>query len=110
MNLLRFLFLLAVMAVMEPGFVRAQVPAPPVSGVVASQQRGVVGGVTVYLVHPVVGRSVPSFSAANGAYFFANVAPQPQPYFIEAYWGNQLLFRGQVSYQGSPVQFNIALP
>src|SRR5438093_12521780 len=110
MNSLRFLFRLGVMAGKGPGFFRAQVPAPPVSGVVAFPLRGVVGGATVYLVPPVVGRSAPSFTAPNGAYFFANVAPQPQPYFIEAYWGNQLLFRGQVSYQGSPVQFNIALP
>jgi hypothetical protein len=110
MNLLRFLFLLALTAAVDPGTVRAQTPAPPISGLVVSQQRGPVGGVTVSLVHPVVGRSAPSFSASNGAYFFTNVTPQPQPYFIEAYWGNQLLFRGQILYQGRPVQFNIALP
>jgi len=88
----------------------AQIPTPPIYGVVISGQRGPVGGVTVSLVHPVIGRSAPSFSAPNGAYFFGNVPPQAQPFYIEAYWGNQLLFRGQLSYQGTPVQFNIPLP
>ena len=110
MNPLRFLLLLSVMALAEPGTVRAQTPAPPISGMVISQQRGPVAGVTVSLVHPIIGRNAPVFSAPNGAYFFANVPPQAQPYFIEAYWGKQLLFRGQLLYQGAPVQFNIRLP
>ena len=110
MNLLRFLFLLVLIAAVDPGTVRAQTPAPPISGMVISSQRGPVGGVTVSLVHPIIGRNAPVFSAPNGAYFFANVPPQAQPYFIEAYWGNQLLFRGELLYQGAPVQFNISLP
>jgi len=110
MNRLQFLFLLAVIASVELGTVHAQMPAPPISGQVISNQRGPAGGVTVSLVHPIIGRGAPVISAANGTYFFANVPPQSQPYFIEAYWGNQLLFRGQLLYQGAPVQFNIALP
>jgi hypothetical protein len=109
MNLLRFLSLLAAMAMVEPGAVRAQAPAPPISGVV-SNQRGTLAGVTVSLVHPVAGRSAPSFSASTGAYFFANVSPQAQPYYIEAYWGNKLLFRDQLDYHGNPVKFDIRLP
>jgi hypothetical protein len=89
---------------------RAQVPAPAISGVVYSNQRGPVGGVTVSLVHPVIGRSVPVLSAPNGSYFFVNVPPRGEPFFIEAYWGQQLLFRGQLYYQGMPIQFNIPLP
>ena len=108
----RFIIIFAItaMSVVGTGTPRAQGIAPPVSGVVISNQRGPLGGVTVSLVHPVVGRSAPSFSAPNGTYYFTGVPPQAQPYFIEAYWGNQLLFRGQVLYQGWPVQFNIPLP
>ena len=108
-NLLRVL-LPVVMAVSEPGTAGAQMPGPPISGVVISDQRGPVGGVTISLVHPAVGRSSPALSAPNGAYFFANVPPHAQPYFIEAYWGNQLLYRGQVRYQGGSVRFDIRLP
>lgn len=110
MNRLRFFLLLAAMALAQLGAAPAQMPAPPISGQVFSYQRGPVGGVTVSLVHPAIGRSVPVFSAPNGTYFFGNVPPQPQPFYIEAYWGTQLLFRGQVLYQGVPVQFNIPLP
>jgi hypothetical protein len=88
----------------------AQMPSPPVSGIVASAQHGPIAGVTVSLVHPGIGRSSPAFTAPNGYYFFKNVSPQSQPYYIEAYWGNQLLFRGVLNYTGSPVQFNIPLP
>jgi hypothetical protein len=88
----------------------AQEPGPPIYGVVYSNTRGPVGGVTVSLVHPIIGRSVPVLSAANGSYFFVNVPPQSEPFFIEAYWGQQLLFRGQLYYAGMPVQFNIPLP
>ncbi len=107
--LLRFL-LLAVMAASGTGTADAQMPGPPISGVVFSEQRGPMGGVTISLVHPAVGRSSPALSAANGGYFFANVPPQAQPYFIEAYWGNQLLYRGQVRYEGGTVRFDIRLP
>lgn len=88
----------------------AQAPPPPISGVVVSAQSGPVTGVTVSLVHPVMGRSSPAFSGANGYYYFTNVPPQSQPFYIEAYWGNQLLFRSVLSYTGPPVQFNIPLP
>jgi hypothetical protein len=92
------------------GTVRAQAPVPPIYGTVFSAQRGAIAGVTVSLVHPVIGRSAPSFSGPTGAYFFTNIPPQSSPFYIEAYWGSQLLFRGQLSYQGSPVQYNIPLP
>ena len=106
----QFLILLAAMMLAAPGAVSAQMLAPPISGTVFSSQRGPLGGVTVSLVHPVIGRSTPVFSAPNGTYFFVNIPPQPQPFFIEAYWGTQLLFRGQLAYQGYPVQFDIRLP
>jgi hypothetical protein len=106
----QFLVLMAAVMLAASGAVSAQMLAPPISGTVISAQRGPLGGVTVSLVHPVIGRSSPVFSAPNGTYFFVNIPPQQQPFFIEAYWGNQLLFRGQLVYQGAPIIFNIPLP
>jgi hypothetical protein len=92
------------------GGVQAQMPPPPISGFVTSAQQGPVVGVTVSLVHPVIGRSSPSFTGPNGGYYFTNVPARPEPFYIEAYWGDRLLFRGQVTYQGWPVPYNIVLP
>ena len=82
---------------------------PPIFGQVISLQRGLIAGVTVSLVHPVAGRSQPATSGQNGFYSFGNVPPQATPYFLEAYWGNQLLFRQQVLYQGGSVQCDIRI-
>lgn len=90
--------------------ISAQAPPPPISGFVRSAQFGPVAGATVSLVHPVIGRSSPVFTGPTGGYFFANVPPQMQPYYIEAYWGNQLLYRGVLNYGGAPVRFDIPLP
>ena len=85
-------------------------PLPPVGGIVFSQRTGPLPGVTVSLVHPVVGRSNPSVSNMQGVYYFSNVPPQPQPYYIEAYWGTTLIYRNLVSYQGGSVRVDIPLP
>jgi|ERR1700730_71493 len=81
---------------------------PPIYGQVISATRGPLAGVTVSLLHPNFGRSTPVFSQGNGAYFFSNVPPGQ--YYIEAYWGNTLLYRGVVNYMGGSVPFNITLP
>ena len=86
---------------------RAQT-GPPIYGQVISATRGPVAGVTVSLLHPSFGRSTPVFSQGNGAYFFSNVPPGQ--YYIEAYWGNTLLYRGVVNYMGGSMAFNISLP
>lgn len=85
-------------------------PLPPVGGIVFSRTNGVLPGVTVSLVHPEVGRSSPAVSNMQGVYFFGNVPSHPHPYYIEAYWGNTLIYRGVVSYKGGSIQFNIELP
>jgi hypothetical protein len=87
-----------------------QVPLPAVWGTVYSYQTGALPGVTVSLAHPLIGRSVPSVTNMQGLYSFSNVPPQQQPYYIEAYWGNALIYRGVVSYQGGSIRFDIALP
>jgi hypothetical protein len=86
---------------------RAQT-SPPIYGQVISQSRGPVAGVTVSLLHASFGRSTPVFTQANGTYFFSSVPPGQ--YYIEAYWGNTLLYRGVVNYAGGSIVFNIPLP
>jgi hypothetical protein len=111
MGRFRFLYLMATIALLQPITVYAQLAPRSVSGVVSSSQRGPLAGVTIYLVNPVGGRSAPSFSDSNGKYIFVNVPEQTQPYFIEAYWGSQLLYRTQLPpYQGTPLQKDIQLP
>jgi Carboxypeptidase regulatory-like domain len=107
MNRLLLIFVVAVMLVMSCGSARAQIGAP-IYGAVVSQSRGPVGGITVSLVHPTLGRSRPVFSQPNGYYFFPNVPPGQ--YYIEAYWGNELLYRGTVNYVGGSISYNIPLP
>ncbi len=103
----RLLILLVIMAVATCGVTRAQT-GPPIYGTVVSATRGPVSGVTVSLVSPALGRSTPAFSQPNGYYFFTNVPPGT--YYIEAYWGNTLLYRGAVNYWGGSIAFNIPLP
>jgi|SRR5436190_1385754 len=104
----RLCIFLVAMAVTVCGSARAQT-GPPIHGQVVSQTRGPISGVTVSLVHPTLGRNTPAFSQANGYYFFTNVPPG-QTYYIEAYWGDKLLYRGTVNYGGGSVTYNISLP
>jgi hypothetical protein len=105
----RFLLLLAFAALAAPKLAFAQ-EGPPIWGFVISNSRGPIQGVTVSLVHPVLGRSSPSFSQQNGYYFFNNIPPRQEPYYIEAYWGQELLFRSLIYYRGGSIRFNIQLP
>lgn len=85
-------------------------PPPSISGVVYSARTGALPGVTVSLVHPYVGRSRPSISDVYGIYSFPGVPPQADPYYIEAYWGNTLIYRNLVTYRGGSIRVDIRLP
>jgi len=87
--------------------VPAQVPATSVTGFVVNAQGMPLPGVTVSLVHPVLGRSTPAFTSAQGQFFFGYVPLRPEPYYIEVYWGQQLVYRNFLSVT-QPV--SIALP
>jgi len=108
MNRRLLIFVLVMIAVMAYGNACAQTVAP-IYGQVISQTRGAVSGVTVSLVHPTLGRSTPVFTDSQGHYFFANV-PSQGTYYVEAYWGSKLLYRGTVNYSGGSVSYNIPLP
>ena len=108
MKTLRLAIIAAVLLLTPVVF--GQVVAPPISGIVHSVQHGPLAGATVSLVHPAVGRSTPAFTGPGGGYFFTNVPPRSDAYYIEAYWGNQLLYRNTLVYTGAPVRFDIQLP
>lgn len=115
MNPRVFIFLIAIAllvpcgsALSQGGLAQAQ-GGPAIYGKVTSKTQGPVGSVTVSLVNTTLGRNTPAFTKADGSYFFRNV-PAGQTYYIEAYWGNKLLYRGKVDYKGGSVTHDISLP
>jgi len=76
-----------------------------VYGTVTNSAGKPVPGVAVSLIHPVYGRSRPSYTDQFGRYAVAGVPPNPAPYFVEIYWGQQLIYRQQVTVSG-PMQWN----
>ena len=71
-----------------------------VSGTVTDHFGRPVPGVAVSLIHQQFGRSPPAFTDGFGQYSLWNIPPSPLPYFIEVYWGNQLIYRQQLVVAG----------
>jgi len=67
-----------------------------------------VPGVVVSLFHPVYGRSSPSYTDGWGRYAIHAVPPDQAPYYIEVYWGNQLIYRDPIQVFG-PLEWHIML-
>jgi len=57
-------------------------------------------GLTVYLVHPTLGRSPPSFTDMDGYFAFSEVPSAADPYYLEVYWGRTLRYRVAVRVDG----------
>jgi hypothetical protein len=73
-----------------------------VSGEVKTRSNQPIPGLTVSLVHPVVGRiPVSSVTDAAGRFFIDNIPIRPDPYYLEIYWGNNLRFRNTVIVKGA---------
>jgi hypothetical protein len=53
-------------------------------------------GLTVPLWHPALGRSAPAVTDAYGRFLFYGTPIMPAPYYIEVYWGYQLIYRATV--------------
>ncbi len=77
------------------------VQAETLTGIVINQYNNPIPGLTVSLVHPYVGRSSPSITDSWGRYFFSNVPLINTPYYIEIYWGYQLIYRSIVVIVGN---------
>ena len=87
---------------------KLQAQAVPVHGTVRNASGQPVPGVTVSLFHPSFGRSSSSMTDPWGRYVQYNVPVHPAPYFIEVYWGVQLIYRGQIQVRGS-MEWNIQI-
>lgn len=78
-------------------------PAPmvPVQGQIIANATGVPApGLTIYLIHPVLGRSAPSFSDGYGRFGWMAIPVRPEPYYIEVYWGPNLVYRQPIYVAG----------
>lgn len=53
-------------------------------------------GLTVSLIHPNLGRSAAAISDSNGVFTFYGIPIMPTQYFLEVYWGSQLIVRTPV--------------
>ena len=71
-----------------------------VFGTVTNRYNQPVPGVTVSLLHPQLGRSSPSVTDSYGRYSIYSIPTHSVPYYIEVYWGSQLIYRTSVQVQG----------
>jgi hypothetical protein len=66
----------------------------PVQGQVLSRSSGApVPGVSAYLVHRTLGRSALSYTDAYGRFGWSAIPAQAEPYYVEIYWGQNLIYR-----------------
>lgn len=72
------------------------------AGTVLNAQQRPIPGLTVSLVHPQVGRSNPVFTDTSGRFTFYRVPDAPPPWYLEIYWGRDLLYRRAIAVR-SPV-------
>ena len=65
----------------------------PVQGQLISRNQGPVPGLTVFLLHPLLGRSMPSITDQYGRFGWVAIPLRPEAYFLEIYWGPNLVYR-----------------
>ncbi len=75
--------------------------ADSLQGKVVNEMNRGVPGLTVSLVHLKIGRSSPVITDSSGHFSFPNVPPQPDVYYLEVYWGRDLLYSKPVKIQGN---------
>lgn len=59
-------------------------------------------GLMASLVHPVLGRSAPTFTNGYGQFGWNAIPLRPEAYFLEVYWGQNVIYR-QPLQVGGPV-------
>ncbi len=67
--------------------------AASMSGAVVNKTGQGIPGLTVSLAHPAVGRSYPCTTDELGRFVLNGIPPRPEPYYLEIYWGDQLVYR-----------------
>jgi hypothetical protein len=71
-----------------------------VYGTVTNRHNQPVPGVKVSLLHPQLGRSSSSVTDSYGRYAIFGIPIHSAPYYIEVYWGTQLIYRTSILVQG----------
>lgn len=72
-----------------------------VQGTLCSRQNGgPAPGLLVSLVHQFLGRSSPTYTDQYGNFQLLNIPLRREPYLIEVYWGQSLVYRNQIYVQG----------
>jgi hypothetical protein len=77
-------------------------------GTVTNSANQPVPGVTVSLIHPQLGRSSPSVTDSYGRYSIYQIPVHSVPYYIEVYWGSQLIYRTSIPVSGQ-MNWNIRI-
>src|SRR5687767_835791 len=91
---------LALSLVLAPGAI-GQSPVAPVGGVILDNRTGMgAPGLTASLIHPQLGRSAPTLTDAGGHFEWSAIPVRSEPYYLEIYWGSNLIYRQQVLVQG----------
>ena len=69
----------------------------PVRGQVVDSRTGrPAPGLTVSLVHPMLGRSAPAYTDRNGVFAWNAIPQRNEAYYLEIYWGANLIYRHPV--------------
>jgi hypothetical protein len=77
-----------------------------VQGLIVSRSNNTpVPGMTVFLLHPVLGRSAPSITDEHGRFGWSSIPVRSESYFLEAYWGATLMYR-----QPLPIRSAVLIP
>lgn len=64
-------------------------------------------GMTVSLVHPVLGRSAPAISDNFGTFTLRGIPIRSDAYYLEVYWGNQLINRQSIIVNTPMLDLNV---
>lgn len=73
----------------------------PIQGQIIAKATNVPApGLTIFLIHEVLGRSAPSFSDGSGRFGWIAIPVRLEPYYIEVYWGTNLVYRQPIYVRG----------
>ncbi|RJG47746.1 carboxypeptidase-like regulatory domain-containing protein [Motilimonas pumila] len=92
---------------LSTGAAWGQNPQAEIQGQISSAANGrAIAGLTVFLLHPEIGRSRPAITDPYGTFIFYAIPLMPSPYYLEVYWGQQLIYRDTLAVQ----QYRVLLP
>jgi hypothetical protein len=66
-------------------------------GQVINKQNRPIPGLTISIVNTTAGRSTPSITDAGGNFLISNIPLVNQKFYLEIYWGKDLIYRNLIS-------------